>query len=59
MPLIAFKDNGDGFYQTEVADKNETPEWAKNMTRLTDDERLAELEKNQSSQPTENQSVAA
>lgn len=41
--LIGFKDDKDGFYQCEVENENDVPEWAANMTRLTDDERVAEL----------------
>lgn len=31
--LIAFKDDKDGLYMTEVEDENDMPEWAKNMKR--------------------------
>lgn len=41
--LIAFKDAGDGFYQAEVENENDVPEWARNFTRLTEAERQAAL----------------
>lgn len=41
--LIAFKDDKDGFYQCEVEDENAIPEWARGMSRLTEEERLASL----------------
>lgn len=41
--LIGFKDDKDGFYQVETDDPDFVPEWAKSFTRLTEEERLAEL----------------
>ncbi len=37
--IIAFKDNFDGFYQCEVKDKNTVPEWAKNLIKISEEER--------------------
>jgi len=39
---IAFKDDADGFYQTDLEEGQELPAWAKGMTRLSEDERLSE-----------------
>ena len=45
--LIGFKDDKDGFYQIETDDENFVPEWAKDMKKLTEEERLASLVKEQ------------
>lgn len=42
--LVGFKNSSGGFYQAEIANENDTQNWAIGMTRLTEQERQSEIQ---------------